>query len=57
MGLKRPKKKVQSRDEVKAWSLPDSGAQVVVAGLNLMHSLGVTKGDLVKVKTNPLHIV
>ena len=52
VGLKRPKRKEKSREKVRALSLPDSGAQLVVAGMNLAHSLGITKGDLVKVKTS-----
>ena len=52
VGLERPKRKEKSREKVRALSLPDSGAQLVVAGMNLAHSLGITKGDLVKVKTS-----
>ena len=51
VGLQRPKRKAKHAETVRALSLPDTGAQVTIAGMNLVHSLGMTKGDLVKVKT------
>ena len=35
----------------KAVSLPDTGAQMCVAGINVVHGLGLRKSDLFKVKT------
>ena len=35
----------------KAVSLPDTGAQMTVAGISLLHGLGLRKSDLFKVKT------
>ena len=37
--------------QVRAATLPDTGAQIVVAGLNVVHALGVTKKELVPVST------
>jgi hypothetical protein len=44
--LKLPQPRVSSRDSKQA-ALPDTGAMMVVAGVSLIHKLGITKKELI----------
>jgi hypothetical protein len=48
MGLTAPRAKGQT---ARALGLPDTGAQMCVAGMNIAHALGMKRGDLIKVSS------
>lgn len=48
LGVPRPRERAR---EVKVMAMPDTGAQMCIAGLNLVHAMGMTKRDLFPVST------